>query len=198
MNLAQVRTQIDRRTGVAQDTPAANAYVNEALNLISNRREWPWLDAVETITLTTATSYPVATDYSETRALSINGIEARRIYISQGDAITTFDDWNADYVYTLEEGAIQVFPQPPVGQVITHRYVRTEPLLSGDTSTPLLPERYHTTLCDLAAALFLERVDTKRSEYYHDRYEKNQKLMFEAVQRQAGPARIRIRGGAWY
>lgn len=197
MNLAQIRTQIDRRTGVAQDIPAANAYINEAVQLISNRREWPWLDATQTITFTTATAYDLPSDYSETRSVTVGGLPARRIYVSQGDDLD-FDDWNNDYVYTLEENQIQVFPQPPVATTATHRYVRTESLLSAETSTPLIPERYHTTICDLAAALFLERVDMKRAEYYRDRYEDNQKLMFEAVQRAAGPARMRIRNGAWY
>lgn len=199
MNLQQLRIQIDRRTGKALDVPAANAYINEVVNLISNHREWPWLDATQLITITDELTYLLPADYSESRAVNVNGCEARRIYIADADDMMQFDDWNEDYVYTIEAGELRFFPQPVADQVVTHRYVKTEPLLSADTASPLIPERYHTVICDGAAALFLERADgIARADYYQDKYEKGLKKMVEGVQRQAGPARIRIRPGAWY
>lgn len=199
MNLAQLRTQIDRRTGVRQDPLAANSYINEALNVITSRREWPWIDAVQTIATTVdEDTYAVPSNYSESRAVTVNGVEAVMIYVADGDEFFSNRLYvPSRYEYTIEWNAgsaeLRFFPTPPEGTVVTHRYTRTEGLLSNDTDSPLLPERYHTVLCDLATALFLERINPGRSDFYNTRAEKGLKQMGEAVQRKTNPGRIRIR-----
>lgn len=198
MNLQQLRLQVDRRTGVAQDVPSANSYINEAINQITIERNWPWLDATQLITITSATAYDLPSDIMVTRSVVINGHEARRIIITDGDDQLSFDDWNENYVYTIENNQFQFFPQPQVDLIVTHRYTRNEPLLSADTGSPLIPEPYHSVIADLAASLFLERIDPNRAAYYQKKYEKGVKSMFEATQRATAAARIRIRPGAWY
>lgn len=203
MNLSQLRTQIDRRTGVRQDLLATNAYINEALNNISSRRDWPWLDTLQTVTTTVdENTYPVTAAYSETRTVNIGGIEAQQIYIADGDEFdgSTYCPDVYEYSIEWEAGTAQlvVYPTPPADTTILHRFVRTEPLLANDQDTPLMPERYHTIICDQAAGLFLERIDASRSETYLARAEKGLKQMGEATQRKSSPTRIRIRPGAAY
>jgi len=141
VNLSQLRTQIDRRTGKRQDPLATNAFINEAINVISSRREWPWLDALQTITTTVdIATYAVPTVYSETRTLNVGGLEAQQIYVADGD------DFNAEawtpsaYHYSIEwtsgEAELTLYPTPPADTTALHRYTRTEALLSGDTDTP--------------------------------------------------------------
>lgn len=202
MNLGQLRTQIDRRTRVRQDVAAANSFINEAINIIASYREWPWLDAVQTITtLEDVNAYDVTTTYSETRTVNINGLEAQQIYIADGD------DFNAaeyvpcgGYEYAIEwtagSAGLLIFPTPPAGTTITHRYTRTEPLLSADSSSPLMPERYHSMIADKAASLFLESIKPERAEYYRASFERSLRQMAEGAQRKASPARIRIRPGS--
>jgi hypothetical protein len=203
VNLSQLRTQIDRRTGVRQDPLATTAYINEALNIISSRREWPWLDALQTITTTLdENTYDVSSTYSETRTVSIGGVEAVQIYIADADDFNGSVYCPDRYEYAIEWSAgtaqLLLFPMPPEGTVVTHRYTRTESLASSDTDEPLMPERYHSIICDFAAGLFLERIEPSRAEYYIARAEKGLKQMSEATQRKANPGQIRIRDGFPY
>lgn len=198
MNLSQLRTQIDRRTGRLQDVPAANAYINEAINIISSRREWPWLDAVQTITTTLdENTYSVPANYSETRSVNIAGLEAQQIYVADGDDFNGTSYRPGTYEYVIEwldgDAELHIFPTPPADTAVVHRYTRTEGLISSDNAQPLMPERYHSILCDMAAALFLERIEPSRSEFYMARAEQALKKMGEAVQRKANPGRIRTR-----
>lgn len=195
MNLQQLRVQIDRRTGMAQAVPAANAFINEALAIISQERDWPWLDATETVTITAATEYDLPADHVETRGVNFNGTELRYINIADGD---TYNSEGIFPSYSLEGGKLIFYPQLPEGETVTHRYLRSEPLLSADNDTPLMPERYHSLICDLAASMFLEARKPKRAEYYRDLYNKGQRKMYSATQRRVNPARARIRPGGWY
>lgn len=198
MNLGQLRTQIDRRTGVRQDIPAANSFINEAINIIASHREWPWLDAVQTITTTDGeNTYDVPSNYSETRTLNIAGIEAQQIYVADGDDFdaTTYVPY-CGYEYVIEwtqgSGQLILFPTPPAGTTATHRYTRTEPLLVTDNSSPLMPERYHSIIADLASSMFLERITPTRADYYRGLADRGLKKMSEGVQRKANPGRIRV------
>lgn len=205
MNLSQLRTQIDRRTRVRQDIPAANSFINEAINIISSRREWPWLDAVQTITTTDGeNSYDVASTYSETRTLNVNGFEARQIYIADGDDFdqTAYAPCDGGYDYSIEwslgEAKLLLYPTPPADTTLIHRYTRTEALLVTDNSSPLMPERYHSIIADMAAGMFLESINPARADYYRGMAERGLKQMSEGVQRKTNPGRIRIRDGAAY
>lgn len=198
MNLSQLRTQIDRRTGVRQDIPAANSFINEAINIISSHREWPWLDAVQNITTTLdENTYSVPASYSETRTLNIAGLEAQQIYVADGDDFngTSYRPGTYEYVieWTLGSAELLIFPTPPANTSVIHRYTRTETLLTTDNSSPLMPERYHSIIADLAASMFLERIQPTRADYYRNLAEKGLKKMGEAVQRKANPSRIRTR-----
>lgn len=204
MNLSQLRTQIDRRTGKRQDPLATNSYINEAINIISTRREWPWLDSLQTITTTDGeATYPVGSTYSETRTINVGGLEAQQIYIADGDewdGITSFTPESYQYSIEWTDGVAQLtfYPTPPASTTVIHRFTRTEALVSSDTDTPLMPERYHSIICDMAAGLFLERIDPSRAEYYMARAEKALKTMSEAVQRKTNTGRIRVRDGFQY
>lgn len=205
MNLNALRTQIDRRTGVRQDVPAATAYINEAIATISSDREWPWLDALQSFTITAdvngdpVAAYALPDSYSETRTVNVNGEEAQLIYIADADDFNlSFDNWLSDWMYTVDTNLLTIFPTPPVDTTVLHRYTRTEATLAADTDTPLMPERYHSLICDLASGLFLERINPARSENYMERYRKGQKAMREGVQRKTNPNRIRIRPGFPY
>jgi len=200
MNLSQLRAQIDRRTGKRLDPLAANSFINEALNTVSSYREWPWLDALQTITTTEdENTYAVASTYSETRTVNVGGLEASLIYIADGD---DYIGNASSYEYAIESTAgaseIILYPTPPTGTTVLHRFTRTEALMSSDTDEPLMPERYHAIVCDLAAGLFLEQIDPSRSEFYTARGNKALKQMTEATQRKTNTGRIRIREGFPY
>lgn len=205
MILSQLRTQIDRRTGKQQDIPAANSYVNEAVNTISSFREWPWLDALQSFDITAdvndnaVAGYDLPDNYSETRTVNVQGEEAQLIYVADADSFNLdFDNWTNTYCYTIDTNQITFFPTPPVGTPVLHRYTRVEATLSSDNQAPLMPERYHSLIADLAAGLFLERVNPARSDMYLARYEKGQKRMAEGVQRKTNPNSVRIRPGFAY
>lgn len=198
MNLAAMRAQVDRRTGKAQDVPAATAYINEAVQIISSARNWPWLDGVSTFTASAA-STALPADWAETRSINVNGFEAQRVATADADQYNFLDSFEL-YAYAVEGGSLYLYPvnTPTSTTAVTHRYVKTEPAMSADSDVPLIPAVYHSFICDLASALFLERIAPSRSDFYHKRYEQGLRQMIQGARRAGGPTRIRVRPGGWY
>lgn len=127
MNLGQIRTQVDRRTGRAQDSSAANAYINEALQIISTERDWPWLDGVSAYTANSS-SAALPTDWAETRSVNIAGFDAPRYNVADTDQFTQLDLVDVLYVYAIEGGSLYIYPNPSATSTVDviHRYVKVE------------------------------------------------------------------------
>ncbi len=45
--------------------------------------------------------------------------------------------------FAIDEDAIVLRPTPDDSYTLTHGYQKTEPVLAGDSETPILPVRYH-------------------------------------------------------
>ena len=56
MNLGQLRTAVDRRTGIAIDTTTQTEWINFVLDEIAMSDNWWWLDKSTTISVTAGTA----------------------------------------------------------------------------------------------------------------------------------------------
>lgn len=197
MALADLQVAVDRTTGVAIDGPAQIAFINRALGEIASVRDWPWLDAVATLTGDgTTTSWPLASSWVRTRNLTVNLNEARPVNIGDLDRWVNFEDRPAQYCYAIDAGNLIIQDPIPAATTAVHRYVQTEPTLVGASDNPLLPNRFHNTLINMASKFVLERMgDTKRVPMLDAEVEKGLKRMNDEQDRTRGPKRVRVRDG---
>jgi hypothetical protein len=194
VNLGEIRTAVNRRTGIAFDAAALTEAVNEAVQAIAAERSWRWLDGVDEFTTTTADEYALPADYAESRSVTVNGYPTRRLNIADGDAYTFADDATV-FSYAVEGGNLVLYPTPTGAQTVVHRYRATEPDLVADVDEPILPARFHQAIVNYTAATVCDRKDDKRAEKFRMEYERWLKRMI-ADGRSQQPNRARVRAGA--
>lgn len=197
MNLTQLGGALDRKTGIAIDASARVEWINEAIQAISEERDWPWLDGVDTFnTVANTAAYNFPADWKRTRSVSINDQVAHRISIIDGDAYNeNFDDWRSPYHYALEGNQLVIFPTPLAVMSVKHRYVKQEPMLDDGTDTPLVPSHFHQAVVAYAAARVCDRLGDDRSAKFDSEYERWRKRMLDATARSQQPHRVRVRAG---
>jgi hypothetical protein len=197
MDLSGFQRALDRRTGIQLDPAAQTEFVNEAIQAIASERDWPWLDASQTITTVAGTAtYALPTDWVRTRDLIIGGKDIRRIDIADADAYNYYQDRSWTWNYAINEGSIVIVPTPTNAQTVIHRYVKREPLLANATDTPLLASQYHGAVIAIAAALVCERMGDNRAPSFRTDYGQWFNRMRDATTRSREPMRVRVRPGA--
>lgn len=114
--------------------------INRALRQITNDSDWYWLRSSETLTLTagTRTKAPGSSLYLRTLSLTHddNGTPLSLRDVSEIDRILTV---GRPLLYDIDNATIVMAPIPDVAYTITHRFIKSEVALSGDSDTPLIP-----------------------------------------------------------
>jgi hypothetical protein len=163
MNLEQMRNAVRTRLG----TPASDSFstdqaltdiLNEALQAYSVEYDWPWLEATTTITTVANTeTYSVPTDWARTqvitptsdyplRLISLN--EARQRNQVGGLLGALYPD-----AYTIARELVMLSPIPQSALVYKHDYIKVEPVLVGNTDTPVIPTQFVYSVIAKACAL---------------------------------------------
>lgn len=202
MDLGELQLSIDRRTGLAFDSAAQVDLINSALKYVSAERDWPWLDALQTITGDgTTESWTLPTTWARTRALTIDpeAEEVRPISIHDMDRWENFDQRPSNYCYAIDTLSLFIKEPVPSGSTATHRYVKSEPDLAGASDLPLLPARFHPRIVAMVAEMELERMGSKealsKAIAMGADAERWRKVMTDEQLRNRGPKRIRVRNG---
>lgn len=200
MNLTQLCRALDRKSGVAMDVSAQTEWLNEAVQAISEERDWPWLDGYATFSTVAGTAaYDLPTDWKRTRAVTYDGAPANRISIVDGDAYDYgFDDWRGQVSYSIESSDLIFYPTPQSVVTVKHRYVKQEPLLDNGTDTPLMPSHFHQAIVAYACARVMDRIDPQRADSFDAEYERWKVRMLDAAARSQQPARVRVRAGGGF
>lgn len=114
--------------------------INRALRQITNDSDWYWLRSSETLTLTagTRTKAPGSSLYLRTLSLThqTSGTPLALRDVSELDRILTV---GRPLLYDVDNATIVVAPTPDVDYAVTHRFIKSEVALSGDSDTPLMP-----------------------------------------------------------
>lgn len=175
MNRGELRTAIKDRLaipstgdGLITDT-YVNTSINDALNRISAERDWWWLAATATGNFDSVYGQSqLPSDFMRANQLVINGSAVQQI---------TFEDYidpmfDADtYGWVIYGNYVKITPIPSTTTSGTLYYFRSEPALSSDSSTPLLPTLYH--YCIVAYGSYLcaaRRQDESRASLYLQEY----------------------------
>lgn len=146
-----------------------NTAINQALARISMERDWWWL--AFNATLTFDTTYGAATlpsDFMRANQLVINDNVAEYV------PFETYLDPLVDattYGWTIYGSQAKITPIPTTSTSGTLYYFRSEPALSSDATSPLMPAAYHYTVVAYAAHLCAaRRQDEQRASLYLQEY----------------------------
>lgn len=146
-----------------------NTALNQALNRVSMERDWWWL--AHTATLTFDTTYgqsSLPSDFMRANQLVINDSVAEFLpfetYLDPLIDATT-------YGWTIYGSTVKITPIPSSSQSGTLYYFRSEPALSSDANSPLMPAAYHYIIVAYAAHLCAaRRQDEQRATLYLQEY----------------------------
>lgn len=146
-----------------------NTSINDALNRISLEKDWWWLATTASLTFSTVTGKSsLPADFMRANELVINGQTAELI------PLETFLDPEADYSsygYTIYGKEILLTPIPSTSQTGTLYYFKSEPALTSDSATPIIPPVYHYAIvCYGAFLAAARRQDEQRASLYLQEY----------------------------
>lgn len=174
MNRGDLRTAIKDRlaipsTGDGLITDAyVNTSINDALARVSAERDWWWLASTATLNFdSTYGQAQLPSDFMRANQLVINSALVEQIpfedYIS-GDA-------DVGYGWTIYGSYVKINPIPSTTTTGTFYYFRSEPALSADGSSPLMPSAYHYIIVAYGSYLCAaRRQDEQRASLYLQEY----------------------------
>lgn len=175
MNRSGLRTAVKDRLAIpsAGDALITDSFVNtsldDALNRISSERDWWWLAHTATLTFDNVNGQAnLPSDFMRANKLVINGSVVEPIplddYLDPSRMAST-------YGWIVYGSTIKITPIPSASLNGTLYYFRSEPALSSDTSTPLMPAVYHYAIVAYAAYLCCaRRQDETRASLYLQEY----------------------------
>lgn len=183
MNLGQLRTAVDRRTGIAVDTTTQNEWINDVLQSVALEDEWPWLRTTQSFSFVASqNAYTLpSTCRSVLAVFDSNGNRYDPAAQADLDTYSTSDVsiapqfGDGGHFYAVTNTTIYIVPTPTASSgTFTVRYIQDETTLSVDGDTPLIPAAYQRSVVELVALLTMERrgtrIDTVRAKGYADVY----------------------------
>lgn len=203
MNRSVLRAAVYTRTGIPTTdglitSTVVNDILNDANHALETEHDWPWHEAVATITTAAGTDqYTPPADWRRTKRLRLTGASGyvlERVEIDELEA--TYDDVTQGVPEKYATWGDKLFLRPVPNGVLSiqHRYLKTEPDMDDDADSPLAPTPFHSAIVDQACGLALTRA--RRSDDAADafaRYERWLARMRDDVRRHSGPGRISLR-----
>lgn len=202
MNLGQLRTEVRLRATVPSTdglwTDAfVNSAVNEALLQISTEQPWPWLQESATATpdgdgvVNLSALTPAVRDIAH---VFVGQVEADAVSAAESDAIRD----PSGFTYSLWGDTLQV--RPVTTDAVTVRYYANEPVLVGDSTSPVMPAIYHPCIVHRACAIGYESKDDQSSAAMHEARARAivAHMVATALRRIRGPHSVRVRPGHPY
>ena len=144
--LAKIREQTLAVLGYSADDSRLppehlTTLINNSVNRVTTRRDWPWLvEDQEIQTVPRTSQYVVPPDWSRTLRVARGDYDMTLIsprntqaYERRGLQATA---------YYVERGHLWIVPAPDEELDLVHVYYKDEPVLTGETDTLALPERF--------------------------------------------------------
>jgi len=180
------RTQVLARMGLPStdgliDSTALNTAINDALDDISRRYAWPWLEAEETIAMVDGTdSYTPAADWTQTVSCRVTSVDTQWLPMQRLRDLGMVDALQqgagvegTPVFFAVWSGKLYFVPTPSATMNVLHRYRAAETALSADGDTPLLPSYHDNLVTEYAAAvLFRTSRQLDDSVIAMERYER--------------------------
>ena len=205
MNRSQLRAAVKSRLGIPVtgdallDDATLNDIIQNALTDLSNEYQWPWLLTSGTLTFTNGVApFPTSPAPIHLRELVINGRRARKA-TGLGEFLDIAADGSRCVWFDIGQ-TINLGPVPATAPTSnTLYYLRNEPTLTADSSSPLAPDEYHTVI--VARAAYLANVRRNRAEDSQRdlaEYMDGVKKMRDAYPMRTGPRSVRPAGATYW
>lgn len=162
--LVQLRDQVRDRVGLDVNDPmisgiVVNSLINGSLATIASLGDFSWLVREDTVALVSGTrEYTLATDVTKVRWVDADLAAANyRMELFRRSDMGRLDDLASGQPrhYSVEGRQLRVAPAPDAtaatGGNLRVGVVRSEPVLSVDGSSPLLPVHYDDAVVSMAA-----------------------------------------------
>lgn len=211
MNYGVLKSTLLARLSMGTDDPAAadvDGLINEALHLVETAHPagWPWLRRTQTFTTTASVSTyslsSIDTTYTIMKVLDVKS--AYQTYyqalelMSPQEADRTFASTTGTDIpqfYFVEGQTLHLYPTPSGAYTTVVRSVISEPDLSSDTASPLMPSAFHTAIIAAGIVLYYEELqDTQRMIAAGQRLDSWIKRMESYARENGATPRIRYRG----
>lgn len=201
-----IRSAVYERTGLPTDdglVTAAflNGAIQQALDFYSTLADWPWLQETISVSVLTGTpGYAVPADWSRTRFLRIDDSYPLRPFSLEELYTRWTDDASVGRPseFAIDDEGIVLRPTPDQAYTMIHGYLKTEPVMTDDANSPLLPVRYHYAIVEYASWLALRRTrDEQRAQEAKSAFDEYLRAMRDDRRRTDGPIRVRVRPGGW-
>lgn len=151
LTLAELRTELQARGFDHLSTTRATYFINAAYSALCDSGNWPFLEATTTGTAPLSISDLGRIEYviDSTSGLKLAPVDRRGLTDTQGTDLTLP---GSPYLYYLTSGnTINVYPTSTTDS-LTVRYWKVPTALSGDSDTPLVPNRYRLNIVNGAVA----------------------------------------------
>lgn len=173
------------------DEPTLDDMIADALRDICSVKDWPWLITTTALTFAAGVAALPSTCV-KTRDLVVNGWRARPAeqaeFLDQASYATMF-------MWAVIGPNIQLSPVPTVSPTNTFYYVQSEPLLTSDITSPLVPEAHQTAVISRVCYYAeLRRAKADAAVVHNTQYELDIKRMMDATKRANRPRQIREAG----
>ena len=200
MNRKELREALTERLGIP---PSGDGMLTEnvltrciqlGLTDLSVEHHWPWLLSSASLTFASGSAdFPTSPSVLNCRELTINGERAKRAGSLQ-EYIDTLTISN-QCVWFEKGQTVVLAPVPTTVPTAVLWYNRTEPTLTSEAQSPLLPTQYHNTLIARAAY----HADTRRAQYeraaqHMGEYNDGVKGMKVLYPSRTGPRTVRLAG----
>lgn len=141
------------------DTTTMNRLIMRAVKKVELAHDWAWLETSEDLALTLAGGNTYSPGATYVRTISCRIAEAAPMLRLSIDEADHWGDANVGTpkAYALIGRQLRFIPAPSGNFTVKHRFVRTEPALSGDTSEPLCQEPWIEAVILATGLLAFER-----------------------------------------
>jgi hypothetical protein len=147
--------------------------VNAALQYISGRHDFPWLEAAESLNTVAATE-TITTSVNSQRTIALydtTGIQLTYMPFHELVRIPANATSNTLRFFGMRGSSLVIRPVPlgTVSGALTHVYRSSEPRLVTGSDTPLMPQQFHDAIADKAANLgYMRQGDLPEAKGFQD------------------------------
>lgn len=164
MDLAGLRTAVTARAQVATgdavlgDATVLTSFVNAANNKFSSERDWPWLEAIASITTADGTeTYALPSEYLRTQQMEYDTDNVLSEARSISEVLARDDESGIPQVYAIHGNLVYLAPVPDAVYTIRHFHISSPTILAADGDTPEAPAMFHEAIAEYATFLLLRR-----------------------------------------
>ena len=196
--IISIRNRVNLATDDARITDANILdFINAAIQDCEAQKEWPWREAIETISVTNGdNTYDPAADWKTTLSLTLEDPPAvlqRRTWkwtrrLAWGSLKGT------PVYYTDHAGVLYLYPVPDAAYTMHHRYLKTVSALASTSASVVSPDWFDQVIVTKASSYVAQKLrDSELYQMLETQYKQQIKGFADDVSRTYEPVTVNTR-----